>query len=275
MRTMLLKAVLLPGILFLSGLLLWGCSSTSVETPAQSTKLPPVQEMVERTPTTQVFTLATSSLMPTASSTASPESTPTRTLVPTQTQIPYCERLSQTYHAPVGFTTYCDDDYGFAFDYPIGWEIKPLLEVGGAPASHRWILRSQMFHNDDMTNYIRVDTSRLYNNMSLLERVRSNWSYEERDIDNVAYPQFKIGGRQAYAVVNRWVQDYSGVTLFFQHDQYYTQLELKVMGHFELDTNWNIARTLQFPGTSPNDNHFPEALIENGYMLLTPHPEQE
>jgi hypothetical protein len=109
--------------------------------------------------------------------------------------------------------------------------------------------------------------------VSLSERVKNYFSYSEREVANKDYPSLTIGGHRAYAIINRWVQDISAVTLFFQHGPHYTAIELKAPSLSMLDSNWNIARTLQVPGFAPSQNIFPEDLIEDSHQLVqTPHP---
>ena len=193
------------------------------------------------------------------------------TIDPKTTQPAYCDQLAETYQPAEGYQTYCDADYLFAFDYPEGWTYQIYA---GSPddvsSSPLWIRRGQVFKAADFLNFIRVDTYHLFDSMSLPERVQRYWSYADRESANKAYPTFTLGGRQAYAIINRYVQDTSAVSLFFQHSEYYTVLELKAIDRSGLDTNWAIARSLQVPGVTPEENVIPQDLIEDSYKLLSP-----
>ncbi len=56
-------------------------------------------------------------------STSLPDQTSALTSTPTQSASDYCEQILVNYQPSPGLQTYCDKDYGFAFDYPDGWRI--------------------------------------------------------------------------------------------------------------------------------------------------------
>lgn len=160
---------------------------------------------------------------------------------PTSNANRFCEDLVQHHTNTPGLKTYCDEDYGFAFDYPQDWHITLVASSPDSPASSPlWVRKAQRFEAIDMSNYIRMDTFHLYDNMTLLDRVTTFFSYSERLFADKSYPSM-IGGQRAYAITNRWHQDYSAVYLFFQHGAYYSVMELKAISQSGLDTNWEIA----------------------------------
>ncbi len=180
----------------------------------------------------------------------------------------YCEQLLDNYQPADGFQTYCDADYGFAFDYPNTWRIT---FVAGSPNTTNPIavLKAQRFEAEDMSNYIRVDTSPVLSYMSLLDHVHNFSGYTEREFPTNDYPTLTLGGQKAYAIINCWQQDYSAVYLFFTYGEYYSIMELKAISQAGLNTNWQIARSLQTPGSFPDKNTIPQKLINNSYQLLT------
>ncbi len=194
--------------------------------------------------------------------------TSSETITPTQTASEWCTHLLANYLPENGFQTYCDKDYGFAFDYPEGWKI---FFVAGSPPSTNPIevLKAQRFGDENMSNYIRVDTFLNFKYLSLLDQVH-NWSgYSDREFPNNDYPSLTLGGQKAYAIMNCWQQDYSAVDLFFLNGEYHTILELKAISREGLNMNWQIARSLQTPGSSPDKNVIPQELIDDSYKLLT------
>ena len=222
-------------------------------------------------------------IMPTANPSTTPIARPTQgqhtlgsiqvTVTPTLAQSSYCEDLTKSYQPPDGIQTYCDPDFLFAFDYPAGWKIDLYIASPDTEASSPlWIRKGQMFSTPDLSNYIRVDTYHLYENTSLSERVKNYFSYPQREFANKDYPSLTIGGHSAYVIINRWVQDISAVTLFFQSGPYYTAIELKAPSLSSLAANWNIARSLQVPGFAPSQNSFPEDLIADSHQLVQPPP---
>jgi hypothetical protein len=189
------------------------------------------------------------------------------TSTPTQTASVYCEKLLENYHPADGYQTYCDKDYGFAFDYPDGWRIT---FVAGSPDTSNPIetLKTQRFGANDMSNYIRVDTFRNSDSMSLTNQVHSFFGYDYREFPNNDYPSLILAGQKAHAIMDCWQQDYNAVYLFFQHGKYYTIMELKAISREGLDTNWQIARSLQTAGSTPDQNVIPQELIDDSNQLL-------
>lgn len=181
----------------------------------------------------------------------------------------YCNQLTQQYQSPPGFQTYCDPQYNFAFDYPADWQITSVVDNPARTAAMPpRIVRGQIFAAPDMSNLIRVYTYFLPGTLSLADFHQEATGYAEREFIDKNYPDLKLGGQQAYAVLNRWHQDYSGVNLFFQHGPYVTVMELKAITLTRLETNWQIARSLQVPGTTPAQNLIPEELIVDSKSLL-------
>jgi hypothetical protein len=171
------------------------------------------------------------------------------------------------YQPPKGFKTYCDADYGFAFNYPEDWITTFITGSSDSPGSPvQWVRKAQRFSAPGGSDYVRADTFRLGVN-GLSNKVEAFNGYDERELPEKSYPSLKIGGRTAYAIINRWVQDFSAVSLFFQHGEYYTILELKAPSPSALDLNWKIAASIQVPGASPQDNLIPEELIKDSYTL--------
>jgi hypothetical protein len=197
------------------------------------------------------------------------EAAQTPTVEPVKTNSLYCQQLTQSYHPEDGFQTFCDPDYLFAFEFPTGWKITLIATSPDTETSSPlWIRRGQMFAAADMSNLIRVDTYRLNDPMALTERVQNYFSFAQREFANKDYPSLKIGGKRAYAILNRWQQDISGVTLFFQHGKYYSAVELKAPSSQALETNWKIVRTLQVPWAAPSENVIPDDLIADSHHLL-------
>ncbi len=199
---------------------------------------------------------------------------PIQTLLSTQSKgqstADYCMQIQSTYQPAQGFQTYCDKDYGFAFDYPLGWDIT---WVGGSSdnplSSPAYVRKSQRFGIPDLSNYIRVDTYRAAGSLTFSERVENSIFYIDRAYPDKDYPTLRLGGKAAYAILNCWQQDYSSVMLFFQHGQYYSIMELKAITRGGLDTNWQIARSLQTPGAPADKNVIPQELIDDSYQLFT------
>lgn len=204
--------------------------------------------------------------------TQEPNQTATPTNAPvserTQSATDYCEQLSKNYRPAEGYQTYCDQDYGFAFDYPESWKIT---FVGGSlfTTDPIEVLKAQRFGADDMSNYIRVDSFRNSDSMSLLDQVHNFFGYDYRELPNNDYPSLTLGGQKSYAIMNCWQQDYSAIFLFFQYGKYYTIMELKAISHEGLETNWQIARSLQTPGYPPESNVIPQELVDDSHELLT------
>ncbi len=97
------------------------------------------------------------------------------------------------------------------------------------------------------------------------------WSifYDDREFPDKSYTALDLGGHTAYVILNCWQQDYSSVMLFFQHGDYYTILEIKAISQDGLDTNWQIARSLQTTGSTPDKNVIPQEFIDDSYQLLS------
>jgi hypothetical protein len=210
--------------------------------------------------------------------TTTPQASPTLdemaevTMIPTQTASEYCEKLLNSYHPANGYQTYCDTEYGFAFDYPSNWKktiVAQSPDIASAPSTAR---RELIFNPGDMSNFIRSNTYHMYGNLSLQERVEYSLGYIDRAFPDKSYPTLVIGGHVAYAIMRCWQQDYgSAVYLYFQHYQYYTIMEVMVKNQFDLDTNWQIARSIQTPGYPPEKNDIPQELIDDSYNLLSCH----
>ncbi|MEL7644548.1 MAG: hypothetical protein AAGU25_10625, partial [bacterium] len=132
----------------------------------------------------------------------------------------------------------------------------------------RVVLKGQMFAAPEMSNLIRIDTYRLPTASSLLEQVKSYWSYNGREETGNAYLDLTIGGQQAYAILNRYQQDISAVNLFFGHGSYYTVMELKAPNLTALDLNWQIAASIQVPDMLPDSNIIPPELMEDSHLLV-------
>jgi hypothetical protein len=191
------------------------------------------------------------------------------TLRPTVQPAPsYCELLAKDYQPPEGFTTYCDPDYDFAFDYPADWDTTLVAQSPDRPDAPQLVRRAQRFSAPDMSNFVRTDTFRLV--IPLPDKVKVFWGYAGSEFPEKEYPDLKIGGQRAYATINRWQQDISAVYLFFQHAEYYTIIELKAPSRAALDFNWKIAASIQVPGVSPQDNQIPAELISDSYTLTDP-----
>jgi hypothetical protein len=196
-------------------------------------------------------------------------STFTQTSIPTQISSDYCKQLLNNYQPADGFRTYCDVDYGFALDYPQGWRITGISSSPDTAAYPSTVRRAQRYEVEDMSNYIRTDTYHMYGSLTFRERVEYSIFYNDRAFPDKSYPSLTLGGHTAYAILNCWHQDYSSVMLFFQHGEYYTRLELKAISQAGLDTNWQIARTLQIPGFPPDKNVIPQELIDDSYQLFS------
>lgn len=184
----------------------------------------------------------------------------------------YCMQLTEQYQPEPGFQTYCDDDFNFAFDYPLDWTVSQYTQYTRSSdnerTSPRVVLKGQMFAAPEMSNLIRIDTYRLPTASSLLEQVKSYWSYNGREETGNAYLDLTIGGQQAYAILNRYQQDISAVNLFFGHGPYYTVMELKAPNLTALDLNWQIAASIQVPDMLPDSNIIPPELMEDSHLLV-------
>lgn len=165
----------------------------------------------------------------------------------------FCEKLASDYRTPPNYITYCDPDFSFAFDYPEDWWIEALAETPDSAAPHS-IRRVQRFQKPDMSNYIRVDTYRLPETSTLEDAFKAFFAYDDREFPDHEYAELRVGSKRAYAMVRCSEQDINGVFLFFEHGEYYTVFELKAITAPKLDTNWKIARSIQIPGATLDDN---------------------
>lgn len=181
--------------------------------------------------------------------------------------MPFCEKLARDYRTPPNYITYCDPDYNFAFDYPANWE-RTLIGTGSEDLSTNHALKIQDFSKPDMSNYIRVATYRLPESSNLEDSFKAHSFYADREFPEHEYAELQIGGQRAYAIVRQWVQDYSAVYLFFQHGEFYTIMEIKAISSPKLDTNWKIARSIQIPGATLEDNFIPDELLIDSYQLV-------
>ncbi len=248
---------IVSALLLIFSFLFAACTRSPSMTPPAISQSPVIAQAETQQP------LPTFTLPPTQ--TAIP--TNTLTSIPTQSSSDYCQRLLINYRPSPGYQTYCDVDYGFAFDYPQGWKIT---YIAGAPDTANPIQarKAQRFEAPDMSNYIRVDTFFNPKTLTLLDQVHNWMGYSDREFPNNDYPSLSLGGKKAYAVLNCWQQDYSAVYLFFQPNQYYTIMELKAISQAGMDTNWQIARTLQTPDSTADKNVIPQQLINDSYQLL-------
>lgn len=208
----------------------------------------------------------TSTFQPSPTSTTTPEGT----LTPAQTTSEeYCAQLLANYHPAKDYQTYCDVDYGFAFDYPSSWQNVMALKAPGSslPSTPRKVM---IFHTEeDMSNFIYTYTYNLDNGRTLQERVENSLGYNDRAFPDKTYPSLVLGGHKAYAWMECSPQAYNSVYLYFQHGQNYTVMYVKEIDRSGLDTNWQIARSIQTPGYSPEKNVIPQDLVDDSYKLLT------
>jgi hypothetical protein len=186
------------------------------------------------------------------------EPTPARTPTPEEVVFAYCQQLLESYQPAFRMQIYCDEDYDFAFEYPEDWRIEPVQRT---PAS---II--QRFISPDRTNFIRVDTFRSI--APLEEEVESYYFYEWRLFPEKDYQPMVIGGEAAYGFANLWVQYISGVVIFFEHANGYSVMELPPYSKEALDVTWQIARSIQMPGTTPEENIISDELIADSYLLV-------
>ena len=198
----------------------------------------------------------------------SPE--PQETLTTEET---FCARVEQNHQPAPGFRTYCDVDYSFALDIPQDWAVQLISSAPDETTGANTVRKAMRFEEDSMSNFVRTDTYRLYASMNLEQRMRRFFSYDEREFPDKDYPSLMIGGKPAYAILNRWEQDISAVYLFFEHGETFTVLELKAPTRAALYLNWEIARSIQVPSMGIAQNNIPADLIEDSYSLLKPAPE--
>ncbi len=190
------------------------------------------------------------------------------------TEETFCARVEQNHQPSPGFRTYCDVDYSFALDIPQDWTVQLISSAPDETAGAYTARKAMRFEEDSMSNFVRTDTYRLYASMNLEQRMRRFFSYDEREFPDKDYPSLMIGGKPAYAILNRWDQDISAVYLFFEHGDYFTVLELKAPTRAALYLNWEIARSIQVPGMGiAAQYNIPADLIEDSYSLLKPSPE--
>jgi uncharacterized delta-60 repeat protein len=231
--------------LFLIAVMVWGINNLIPgfsQDPARLTELPVVLPEVTGTPLLSDTEIQTATL----------------TLTPAAIDDAYCQKLLDSYQPSAGFQLYCDDKYDFAFEYPEDWRIEVISEAMNS--------KIQRFYNPSQTNFIRVDSWRSL--APLQSVVDQHHFYEDRKFPEKEYPPIMIGGETAYGFMNAWEQSISGVLLFFQHGQTYSIMELPAYNHEGLEVNWKIARSIQVPGTIPQDNVIPEEFISDSYTLL-------
>lgn len=186
------------------------------------------------------------------------------------TEETFCAQVEQNHQPAPGFRTYCDVDYSFALDIPQDWAVQLISSAPDETSGANTVRKVMRFEEDDMNNFVRTDTYRLYVSMNLEQRMRRFFSYDKREFPDKDYPSLMIGGRPAYAILNRWEQDISAVYLFFEHGDYFTVLELKAPARAALYLNWEIARSIQVPYMGIARNNIPAELIEDSYTLLEP-----
>jgi hypothetical protein len=188
---------------------------------------------------------------------------------PDQPKRSYCDLLEKRYRPPEGFTTYCDPNYSFAFDYPAGWTTTLMAASPDTPgAPPLTVRRAVLFSAPNGSDFVRTDTYHLYSPANLAGRADTLFPNAQSEYPMKDYPSFKIGGRRAYARIYRWVQDISAVYLFFQHGDSYTIMELKAPSPSALNLNWKIAASIQVPGAYRQDNQIPPELINDSYTLI-------
>ena len=241
-------------LLFLLSGLLAACTTAASMTPQVPSKTPEASAAITQSP----------------SRTFPPTTALTNT--PTQTASEFCEQILVNYQPADGFQTYCDSNYGFAIDYPNNW-IKHIgsqsPDIASLPSAVR---RVMIFEVDDMSNFIRTNTYHIYGSLTLQERVEYSLGYNDRAFPGKSYPSLVLGGHKAYAMMECWQQDYgSSVNLYFQHGQYYTIMEVMDLNRIGLDTNWQIALSIQTPGYTPDKNVIPHELIDDSYKLVDCH----
>jgi uncharacterized delta-60 repeat protein len=237
--------------LFLVVVMVWGINNLIPgfgQDPARLTALPVVLPEVTGTPL----------LSDTEIQTASP------TLTPPVIEDTYCQQLVDSYQPSAGFQLYCDEDYYFAFEYPNEWRIELVSKSMNS--------KIQRFYNPNQTNFIRVDSWRSL--APLLSVVDQHHFYEVREFPEKVYPPMMIGGETAYGFMNAWEQSISGVLLFFQHGETYSIMELPAYSQESLEINWKIARSIQVPGSTPQDNVIPQEFISDSYTLLERAPNE-
>jgi hypothetical protein len=196
-----------------------------------------------------------------------PAAMPEKTMTPTQPASEYCEHLLANYHPAYGYETYCDTQYGFALDYPNNWTKTTLdqsPDIASLPSAVRKVM---LFHTEDMSNFIRTNTYHIYGILTLRERMEYSLGYNDRAFPDKTYPSLVLGGHRAYAIMECNPQAYNSVNLYFQHGQYYTVMDVKEINRSGLDTNWQIARSIQTPGYTPENNVIPQELIDDSYQL--------
>ena len=216
--------------------LVWGINNLIPgfgDDPARDTEIPVVPTQETQTPP--------------ATATVEPVTTPTPTTDPLEGA--YCQQMAESYQPKAGFQLYCDPTYEFAFEYPEDWR-----KVGLS------------FHSADSTNFIRIDPFRAVT--PLEKAVEEHYAYPYREFPEKEYAPMTIGGRPAYGFVNAWVHYISGALIFTQQGDYYFSIEIPAYSKERLDVNWEIVRSIQFPGTTPADNAIPDELIADSYRLL-------
>ncbi|MBE0410477.1 MAG: hypothetical protein IBX69_12170 [Anaerolineales bacterium] len=186
------------------------------------------------------------------------EPTPARTPTPEEVVLTYCQQLLESYQPAAGMQMYCDENFDFAFEYPQDWRIEPVQRTARSTI--------QRFISPDRTNFIRVDTFRSI--APLEEEVESFYFYEGRLFPEKDYQPMVIGGEAAYGFANLWVQYISGVVIFFEHANGYSVMELPAYSEEALDVTWQIASSIQVPGTTPEENIISDELVADSYLLV-------
>ncbi|TLN23530.1 WD40 repeat domain-containing protein, partial [bacterium] len=180
----------------------------------------------------------------------------------------YCAELAGSYQAPQGFATFCDSDFDFAFDYPQAWggllkvESQQLDPVEtNLPVS----LKSRTFSTTDGTVLLNGDTFF----RSAGEVVNHYWSYPQSVYETSGYGEMLLGGKPAYAIFNPSSCDgcSASVDLNFQHGEYFTVMSFTISDDTDLETFWQIVRSIQVPGKTPRDNRIPDALVQAATVL--------
>ncbi len=242
--------------------LMWvltACTAAQSATPKISSETATANGTIAQSPSLTSTPLPSQSSTPISSATS----------IPTQSASEFCDQLLKNYHPVDGYQTYCDVDYGFAFDYPSSWQNVMALKAPGSslPSTPRKVM---IFHTEeDMSNFIYTYTYNLDNGRTLQERVENSLGYNDRAFPDKTYPSLVLGGHKAYAWMECSPQAYNTVFLYFQHGQFYTVMYVKGIDRSGLDTNWQIARSIQTPGYPPDKNVIPQELVDDSYQLLS------
>lgn len=181
----------------------------------------------------------------------------------------YCAQLARSYQAPQGFVTFCDPDFNFAFDYPQAW--GGLLKVESQqldPVETTLLvtLKSRTFSTPDATVLLNSDTFF----RSAGEIVNHYWSYSQDVQESSGYGEMLLAGKPAYAILNPNPCDVcsASVDVQFQHGDFFTVMSSEISGFEDLETFWQIIRSIQAPGKTPHDNSIPDALVQDTNTLI-------